>query len=228
MSSRKHAGNVNRIKPAVKRFIESEETDLDFVKQCFWELKAQFDACGKKINRWASLGLLFVCIFELINRKLIKQASFSFIEVNHLSFLLYVLPPLVILSFVNLLGYAIEQDLYDKMVRQLALQKFPGFLASGILGLFFMQQGTLTTDIPSSLNVYGRGIFIYTGFQEYTVPLCYLSFTVYAYIQIFMHSAAILPAMLSLGVTIVLLAIVVDIIYNRASKGHTVVDYGVE
>jgi hypothetical protein len=41
---------------AIKAFLSGEKTDPDFIKQCFWELKAECDSYAKRIARWRILG----------------------------------------------------------------------------------------------------------------------------------------------------------------------------
>src|SRR5690349_13985163 len=131
----------DRYAVAAKAILESTDVDTDLVKHCFWELKAQHDACATRIARWLIFGSFAIVIFELLNRKLINSASLSFVQVTHLAFGLYVLPPFVSLAFLNMFSLYSEGVVYDHMAAALARKAFPAFSESGIVDLFLSRSG---------------------------------------------------------------------------------------
>ena len=125
MSTQDQTAGVSRYEPSVKSLLSSTPKDSDFIKQCFWNLKTEYDAYGKKIALWSVLVVTFICLFELLNRKLVGQVSISGIEISRLSFLLYILPPLVALSGLNLAAFNVEENIYIGVLKEFALQEFP-------------------------------------------------------------------------------------------------------
>ncbi len=180
-------------------------------------MKNGYDTFGKKISRWAVLWLTAAGLFELLNRNLVGEVSFSGIKVTHLSFLLYFIPPLVAMSFLNLATFNIEQNLYRDLITEFAKQKFPELHAPGLVGFLFAQSGALGPEMPTS---FGKPRIILTlylslALQILVVPTAYLTFDIYAYIQLFSHASATLPAVISLCVSAVLFALSIPLITTQ-------------
>jgi hypothetical protein len=182
----------NPYEKSIKALLASEETNLDISREMYWELKREYADSAKKLTRWAFWGILLICIFELLNHRLISNASVSFIQVTRLNFLLYLLPPSVTFALVNVLYFAIEQFTYGSLMKELAKQRFPGIYSSGIAALFVSKSGILASEIPRSLmtrRAY-RDSNIYWGIQAWAASFTYIGFEVYAYIQLFRHFGA--------------------------------------
>jgi hypothetical protein len=190
MSTPGQGTGASRYQRSIESLLSPPKENREFIIQCFWELKTEFDAYGKKIARWAVLGVAFICLFELINRKLVGQASISGVTISNLRFLLYILPPLVALSSLNLATFNVEQNIYRDVLGELAQQRFPELLKSQVLNLFLSQQGTFgafMADSFSEPSISGTLKFS-RSLQVGIVPACFLVFEIYAYFQLFMHS----------------------------------------
>lgn len=203
---------------AISILLSGEKTDPDFIKQCFWELKAECDSSWKKILRWAIIGLSAICLFELLNRSLVGEFTLSGIKVVHLSFLLYIIPPVVAVSLLNVATFNIEQNIYIRTLREFARQQFPSLHESQLLEFFFAHQGTPGTYFPSTLvesRVEISVAFSQAG-QFYLVPIAYVAFELYAYFQLFMHVGRNnLPVIISLCVSAILLALACFLIFSK-------------
>src|ERR1700722_10374485 len=121
---------VTNYETAIKTFLSGEKKDPDFIKQCFWELKAECDSYAKSIARWRILSFTAACLFELLNRRLIGEVSLSGIKVIRLSFLLYIIPPAVTVSLLTIATLNIEQNMYIKTLREFSRQQFPALYRS--------------------------------------------------------------------------------------------------
>ena len=178
MSTQEQTSGVSHYEPSVKSLLSSTKKDPDFIKQCFWNLKAEYDAYGKKIALWSVLGFAFICLFELLNRRLVGQVSFSGIEIRRLSFLLYIMPPLVALSGLNLATFNVEENIYIGVLKEFALQEFPELRKSEILDLFLAQQGTFGAFISDSFSkpLIARSLKVNRTAQILIIPVSFLGF----------------------------------------------------
>jgi hypothetical protein len=203
---------------AIKAFLLGEKTDPDFIKQCFWELKAECDSYAKRIARWRILGFTAVCLFELLNRRLIGEVSLSGIEVIHLSFLLYIIPPAVTVSLLTIATLNIEQDIYIRTLREFSRQQFPALYRSEFIKFFIAQQGILGGNFPRS-SMESRtnlGMELSRAGQGILLPIAYLAFEFYAYLQLFTHTGRDdIPAVISLCASVILLTLASPLIFNK-------------
>ncbi len=201
----------------VKTFLSSASADPDFIKQCFWGLKTEYDFYGKKITRWAIVGIVAACLFELLNRNLIGEIDVSGVKVARLSFLLYIMPPIVAASLLNLATLNIEQNIYLLLLKEFALQQFPALHETEIIALYLAQQGGLVGYIPDSF-VKPRTITFLdlsrTG-QALLVVASFIIFEFYAYTQLFVHSRHnILPSVISVCISAAILTLAVPLVLN--------------
>jgi hypothetical protein len=208
MSANDSTGS-GRYTQVITTFLEKSAGNPDLVERCFWELKSAYDSYGKRFTRWAVFGVAFVCVFELINRRLVSKASISGIDLSHLDFLLYVMPPLIALSFFNLATLNLEQNIFGGILAELAKQRFTGLSESKILDLLISQQGTFSASLPESIvspkvsraNLINLIIFVLFALG------CYVAFEIYAYIELFTHrQTSTVATTISLIVTLCIFA----------------------
>ncbi len=218
MSLEGEPGNANRYERSIKTFLENSKENSDFIERCFWELKGKFDDYGKRMSKWIIFGLALVCIFELLNRHLVSKASISGIDISRLDFLLYAIPPAVAFSFLNLATFNLEQNIYGAMVSELAKQHFSGLNKSSITSLLLSQQGLFPANLPKAL-VSARAELanqLNLSVQFLFVPICYTSFEIHAYIELFGHSrTSRIGAVISLIITACLFTIAVMSLFNE-------------
>ena len=210
--------NASRYQRSIETFLKNSEGNSDFVERCFWELKNSYDSYGKKMSRWIIFGLAFACVFELLNRHLVSKASISGIDITRLDFLLYLLPPLVAFAFLNLVTFNLEQNVYDRLLGEFARQRFPGLNKSNIMDLFISQQGLFPSYLPKGLVSARAGVAnqLNLAVQFFSIPVCYIAFEIYAYIQLFTHSqTSVAGAVLSLIGTACLSAIAAVTVFNE-------------
>lgn len=80
-------------------------------------------------------------------------------------------------------------------------REFPGLHKSKILDLFLAQQGTLGAFIPDSFSkpLIARSLKVNRTAQIIIIPVFFLSFEIYAYAQLCMHSGPdVFPVVISL------------------------------
>ena len=194
-----------RHEQAINAFIESPETDLDLIKSCFWELRNGYTGCSKRMARWFTIAIVLACVFELTNLRLIDKATISFIEITRLNFLMYILPPAVAFTLIQVCAVAIEQYVYEALMVKLAERKLPGLHLSNMDELFLAQAGFSGADIPPLLR--GRSeslLYVYNYAQAFLVMIAYILFEIYAYSVLLSHSFSLSISALSLSVTIML------------------------
>jgi hypothetical protein len=210
MTSRHISHNSNRYEQAIDALIESPETDSDLVKSCFWELRNAYALCSKRIARWLIFAIILGCVFELINLKFISKASFSFIEITRLNFLMYILPSAVAFTLIQVFAIAIEQNVYQELLLKLAEKKLPGLHMSSMDRLFLAQAGILGADLPKRLKGLGGNVLdYYNGLQFMLVLVIYAAFELYAYSILLSHSYSRSASYLSLTATIFLSIIMI-------------------
>jgi len=170
---------------AAKKIVTDSGSDTDFIKQCFWDLRTQAESCNTRISRWLLYAVLAAFIFELLNRKFVTNASFSFVEVTHLTFASYALPPFVSLAFLNVVSLDIEKKAYVSMAQALVNAMFPDL--SGMTDLFFSHSGFFGALSTSQLNI-NAAQMVYFIVQTLGFYIGYFAFEIYAYIELFRHS----------------------------------------
>lgn len=203
----------------IRTFLADSNVDKDLVKSSYWALIDQNEKCASKISRWLFLGIVAVALFELFDRKLINHASFSFFALDRITFLPYVLPPFVALSFLNVMALIIEGSVYTDVARELAIQAFPEFQKTGISDLFCGHAGVFGVELPAGLVArrprLAMDVFFYL--QALVAPILVLAFEAYAYVQLFNHfGLSNTPTYLSLAGSVGLLILTVPFIMGFA------------
>jgi hypothetical protein len=210
---------LNRYEKSVRILFESPEADADFIKQCFWELKAQFDGAAAKMNKWLIWGVTAVVAFELLNRRLINSASTWFIELSRLSFLIYVMPILASLALLNVMVLSLEGLNYVALIDAFTEKAYKNLYESSIYLLFTSNAGFFGASMPSSIcGKLGYRSFSILGYgQAFLYFIGYTVFEIYAYIQLFRHGGAtnmatIFSLLASLGLLALAIVFVVSIL----------------
>lgn len=213
MNTSRRIPKLRRYEQAIDAFIESPETDLDFIKSCFWELRNGYLAASRRLARWLVLAVVLACVFELINLRLIDKATISFIEITRFNLAMYVLPPVIAFTLIQTFAIAMEQYTYEKLIVKLAERRLPGLHKSNIDQLLLSQGGLLGADIPSNLR--GRSenlLYAYNTLQMVLIVLVYMAFQAYAYSVLFSRPYSLHLTVLSLLATI-LLSIVLGVFF---------------
>jgi hypothetical protein len=202
---------ARRYELAVKKFLLSPETDMEICREVFWATKSEWDNASKRIGRWVSYGLICAGVFELLCKGFVNNATLAGVEVSHLSFLLYFLPPAVAWCVVNTFTLLGEQDIYGNIMYQIAKQKLRGLSDSKLVNLLTGSYGLLSSDIPPELETRMGGFnsSLYIGFQLLFVIIAPLIFQIIAYMQLFHHighteAGAIVSLMASAVLVVVL------------------------
>jgi hypothetical protein len=223
MSSKQGLEKLEPFKQAIDAFIKSPETDPELSKSCFWELKGAYADWSKRIARWFTIAIVLMCTFELINLGLIDKASVAFIEITRISFLVYILPPAVTFTFVQVFAVVCEQTVYQELMLELAGKKFPGLIKSGIRQIFIAQAGVLSADIPTRFTPRSRTVLdAYFIIQALVIIGGYIAFEVYAYWHLFSHTYSHSISIISLCATAFLFILLMFFI--RAVVGETITE----
>lgn len=180
----------DRYARAIEKFLASPETNIEFSKEIYWQLKSEFSDRQKGMSRWAFYTVVLICIFELLNRRLIGGASLLGIQVDRLGFLAYFLPPAVAFCITTLFAQAIEQLSYGYLMAALAEQELPGLFVSQMNLLFTSTSGLLSSDVPDAFATrFGKfNNSLLFGMQAGFIFVGWLIFEIYAYVELFRHT----------------------------------------
>src|SRR6266480_1908018 len=208
----------DRYKKSVERLLESSEVDFDLIKQCYWELRSQYERAVSKMSRWLIWGIVSILLFELLNRRLINSASTWFIELSHLSFLLYILPVFTSLVVLNVMALTLEGLNYTALMAEFTKQAFRSLYESGIGRLLSAHNGFSGLSAPSSIigKTANRTFSLFGNVQAALLILGYIAFEAYAYAQLFRHEgstniATICSLIVSVSVTLLAIPFVISI-----------------
>lgn len=140
----------------------------------------------------------------LLNRNLIGNVSVAGIQLDHLDFLAYFLPPAIAFCVLNIFVAADEQMNYENLMACLAKAKLPGFYASKIYLLFTSGLGLLSSDIPGTfVTRLGRlNSNVYAAAQFILILAGFLGFEIYSYTYLFSHFKGSAGTILSLLATV--------------------------
>ena len=185
-----------RYEAAVAKLVESPEVDINFCREIYWQLRAEYVNYGRKINRWSIYSVVSVCLFLLLNRNLVGSATVLGIRLDHLGFLAYFMPPALSFCVLNIATSADEQGNSERLMFFLAKAKLPGLHASKISMLFTSDLTGLSSSVPDEfqtrLGVVSSNLYESAQILLYLVG--YVGFEIYAYVYLFNHLSGIAAA----------------------------------
>ena len=213
----KRARYSERYTQSIEKFLASPETSTEFSRELFWQLKSESSDRLRRVGKWAFFGVIFICIFVLLERNFVTNLSFSGIQINRLNFLAYFLPPAVAFCLVNIYALEDEQSHYGYIMVALAKQGLPGLYVSRVHLLFPNGLGLLSGGIPKAFTT-RMGRFndeLFLAAQMFIFHIGFLIFEAYAYVRLFSHgkhsnSAAFISLLVTASFIVIIALRIID------------------
>jgi hypothetical protein len=176
----------------VNRFVDSQETTPELLKDCLWRLSEALKEVTNSQRRIAAALLTSVATFELINRNLVGGAALLGMKLARLNFLLIALPVAVAYTLARLAALGRNREVCLAAYYRLAHRAFPGLYASHIDRLLAYSEGLVFSRVPKIyLSPRGRWIGTALPIVEPTVYFLMVpGFEVYAFCQLFAKKGA--------------------------------------
>jgi hypothetical protein len=189
---------------AISILTKSPEMDIELCREIFWQLRSDYLGYGVRINRWVTSAVIAASLFVLLSRNLITSASISGIQLDHLSFLAYFLPPAVAFCILNIVTAADEQGNYEHLMMDLTKTKLPGLRESRIDELFTSGLGLFSSDVPDVFltrlgKISGN---LYVASQVILLLAGYIGFEIFSYMYLLNHLKGFFGIFISLIVTV--------------------------
>ena len=206
----------------VNEFLDAKEISDDFAKECMWKLLEREKEHAAGIKRAATTMVVFVALFELLNRNLVDQASGFGVKLARLDFLITVIPVAVAYLFLRVASMSLARTKVKEAVYGISRKRFPALYLSDIDGLLLADPRPATIDVPSSFfrGTMTRTFVNFAGAAEaILIGSAVIAFEIYASFQLF-HRYGIenIAAWLSLLVSLILLIGALPYLFAAAEK----------
>jgi hypothetical protein len=192
MQQDREAGTRPTVADHVKHFLDDVASTSEMKRELLWRLLDAVKEVQKAIKRDLILLAILVFAFELINRKLVGEASAAGIKLSKLEFLRYVIPVALAYIFLRIMITSQHGGALKDAYLRFSEGSFPGLRRSALDVLLAPGPLPLSAQTPDE---YLSGKFVKvlnlidlteSVLFVYVLPV---GFTVYAATQLFRSSA---------------------------------------
>lgn len=175
-------------KADIRVFARGAESNPELARESLWRILAVLDQAQKSVKRDAILVIILAAAFEMLNRKLIGEASALGIKAAKLEFLKYILP--VAMGYVSFRAalFVRERKLMTAVYYELTSSAFP-VLRNSRIDVVIHPSSSLHVNSPpeSWLTPRTKSVTTFLDLAEGAMvrAIIPVGFTIYAALQLF-------------------------------------------
>jgi len=211
MEQEREPGKLTPVEQAVKAFEEQALKSPELAREAFWRLLDNIKEFQKRVNRSFVLMAVFALVFELLNRRLVSEASVGGLRLTELESLSFVLPVAIGFEVFYAMSAIRDRNVMIGAYGRLSVAIYPKLDESRINALLVTPSGFITPSLPGvHINDRAFRLASFLSTFEYVVFgfLLPIGLPAYVLVQLFRHGGfAVLEVWVSAVLTSIFIVV---------------------
>jgi hypothetical protein len=174
-----------KIAVKVDQFLTSDETTADLTRDVLWRVCDIVSHINGVARRTAVVMMSLMVVFELLNRRLVNEASFGGIRLAQLDFLRALIPLAVAYLLLQMAVLGRDTAVYLAIMHRITECRFPGLYDSDLDRLIPRISGPVVSPLPASYTLGLPRLARAALILQLAANVVPLAFFVYAFWQLF-------------------------------------------